>query len=57
VFAYARAEGVELRLDATGIQVRRPLANRGGRRAVVSGKRKQNTMEATVIADWRGRTL
>ncbi|AEY85372.1 transposase [Streptomyces hygroscopicus subsp. jinggangensis 5008] len=57
MFAYAQAEGVELRLDATEIQVRRPPAGRGGRRAFVSGKKKQNTMKATVIADWRGRTL
>ncbi|MYQ68901.1 IS5/IS1182 family transposase, partial [Streptomyces sp. SID4950] len=57
VFAYAQAEGVELRLDATEIQVRRPQASRGGRRAFVSGKKKQNTMKATVIADRRGRTL
>ncbi|MFF8036272.1 transposase family protein [Streptomyces sp. NPDC016626] len=57
VFAYAQAEGVELRLDATEIQVRRPPAGRGGRRAFVSDKKKQNTMKATVIADWRGRTL
>ncbi|MDG9703326.1 transposase family protein [Streptomyces sp. DH37] len=57
MFAYAQAEGVELRLDATEIQVRRPPANRGGRRAFVSGKKKQNTMKATVIADRRGRTL
>lgn len=57
VFAYAQSEGVELRLDATEIQVRRPQANHGGRRAFVSGKKKQNTMKATVIADWRGRTV
>ncbi|WP_415923442.1 transposase family protein [Streptomyces sp. WI03-4A] len=57
VFAYAQAEGIELRLDATEIQVRRPPAGRGGRRAFVSGKKKQNSMKATVIADWRGRTL
>ncbi|MGW7412719.1 transposase family protein [Streptomyces sp. NPDC054863] len=57
VFAYAQAEGIELRLDATEVQVRRPAAGRGGRRAFVSGKKKQNTMKATVIADWRGRTL
>ncbi|MFE1268744.1 transposase family protein [Streptomyces sp. NPDC058758] len=57
VFAYAQAEGVELRLDATEVQVRRPLAGRGGRRAFVSGKKKQNTMKATVIADSQGRTL
>ncbi|GGY11093.1 hypothetical protein GCM10010299_13930 [Streptomyces tanashiensis] len=57
VFAYAQAEGIELRLDATEIQVRRPPAGRGGRRAIVSGKKKQNTMKATVIADHQGRTL
>ncbi|MFL1906118.1 transposase family protein [Streptomyces tauricus] len=57
VFAYAQAEGIELRLDATEIQVRRPPAGRGGRRAFVSGKKKQNTMKATVIADRHGRTL
>ncbi len=45
VFAYAQAEGVELRLDATEIQVRRPPAGLGGRRAFVSGKKKQNTMK------------
>src|SRR5690606_5151904 len=56
VFAYARAEGVELRLDATEVQVRRPRAGRGGRRAFVSGKKKQNTMKATVVADHQGRT-
>ncbi|MCX4399535.1 transposase [Streptomyces sp. NBC_00264] len=57
VFAYAQAEGIELRLDATEVQVRRPLAGRGGRRAFVSGKKKQNTMKATVVADHQGRTL
>lgn len=57
MFAYGQAEGVELRLDATEIQVRRPPASRGGRRAFVAGKKKQNTMKATVIADWQGRTL
>ncbi|MEU4044632.1 transposase family protein [Streptomyces antibioticus] len=34
----------------------RPPAGRGGRRASVSGKKKQNTMKATVIADWQSRT-
>ncbi|WP_329027926.1 transposase family protein [Streptomyces sp. NBC_00690] len=57
VFAYAQAEGIELRLDATEVQVRRPPAGRGGRRAFVSGKKKQNTMKATVVADHEGRTL
>ncbi|GGW13607.1 hypothetical protein GCM10018980_16550 [Streptomyces capoamus] len=53
VFASAQAEGIELRLDATEIQIRRPLASRGGRRAFVSGKKKQNTMRAAVTADWQ----
>ncbi|WP_307710218.1 transposase family protein [Streptomyces sp. V1I6] len=57
VFAYAQAEGIELRLDATEVQVRRPLAGRGGRRAFVSGRKKQNTMKATVVADHQGHTL
>lgn len=57
VFAYAQAEGIELRLDATEVQVHRPPASRGGRRAFVSGKKKQNTMKATVVADHQGRTL
>ncbi|WP_371789723.1 transposase [Streptomyces sp. NBC_01471] len=57
VFAHAQAEGIELRLDATEIQVRRPPAGRDGRRAFVSDKKRQNTMKATVIADWRGHTL
>jgi hypothetical protein len=57
VVAYAQAEGVELRLDGTETQVRRPRANRPGRRAFVSGKRKQNTIKATTVCDRRGRTL
>ena len=36
VFAYAAAEGVEIRLDGTEVQVRRPKANRPGRRAFVA---------------------
>ncbi|MFD5029168.1 transposase family protein [Streptomyces sp. NPDC058405] len=57
VFAYAAAEGVELRLDGTEVRVRRPGANRPGRRAFVSGKMRQNTKKATVVTDERGRTL
>jgi hypothetical protein len=37
VVAYAAAHGVELRIDGTETQVRRPRANRPGRRALVSG--------------------
>jgi hypothetical protein len=57
VFAYAAAEGVELRIDGTEVQVRRPKANRPGRRAFVSGKKKQNTIKPTAISDERGRML
>jgi hypothetical protein len=39
------------------VQVRRPRAGRPGRRAFVSGKKKQNTMKATVATDEKGRTL
>jgi len=57
VFAYAASEGVELRIDGTEVQVRRPGATRPGRRAFVSGKRRQNTKKATVITDEAGATL
>jgi hypothetical protein len=57
VFAYAASQGVELRIDGTEVKVRRPRANRPGRRAFVSGKMKQNTKKTTVISDDKGRTL
>jgi len=57
VIAYAAAEGLTIRLDGTEIQVRRPPAHRPGRRAFVSGKKKQNTIKATVASDARGRPL
>jgi hypothetical protein len=57
VFAYAASKGVELRIDGTEVQVRRPAVSRPGRRAFVSGKRKQNTKKATVITDRAGATL
>jgi hypothetical protein len=57
VFAYAATEGVELRIDGTEVQVRRPKAGRPGRRAFVSGKRKQNTIMPTVVSDGKGRLL
>jgi hypothetical protein len=57
VFAYAAARGVELRIDGTEVQVRRPRANKPGRRAFVSGKKKMNTKKATVVTDGEGRTL
>jgi hypothetical protein len=57
VFAYAAAEGVKLRMDGTEVQVRRPRAGRPGRRAFVSGKKKQNTIKSTAISDGQGRLL
>src|SRR6266511_3438127 len=57
VFAYAAAEGVTLRIDGTEVQVRRPRANRAGRKAFVSGKKKQNTIKPTVVGDGDGRML
>jgi hypothetical protein len=57
VFAYASAHGVELRIDGTEVQVRRPRAGRPGRRAFISGKKKMNTKKATVVTDGEGRTL
>ncbi|MGY5033947.1 transposase family protein [Streptomyces sp. 900116325] len=55
VFAFAEAKGVELRLDGAETQVRRPQADRPGRRAFVSGKREQNTMKTTTFSDGQGR--
>jgi len=57
VFACAASQGVYLRIDGTEVQVRRPRANRPGRRAFVSGKKKQNTVKPTVISDGEGRLL
>jgi hypothetical protein len=57
VFAYAASRGVTIRLDGTEVQVRRPRAGKPGRRAFVSGKKKQNTKKATVITGEQGRTL
>jgi hypothetical protein len=57
VFAYAASRGVTIRLDGTEVQVRRPRAGRPGRRAFVSGKKKQNTKKAAVVTDEAGRTL
>jgi hypothetical protein len=54
VFAYAKAEGLTVRIDGTEIQVRRPRAGRVGRQAFVSGKRKQNTIKATLLVDGAG---
>jgi hypothetical protein len=57
LFAYAQAEDVDLRIDGTEVQVRRPKAGRPGRKAFVSGKKKQNTIRTTNFSDGQGRTL
>jgi hypothetical protein len=57
VFAYASSCGVELRIDGTEVQVRRPRAGRPGRKAFISGKKKMNTKKAAVVTDGEGRTL
>ncbi|WP_435878204.1 transposase family protein [Streptomyces microflavus] len=57
LFAYTAAEGVRLRIDGTEVQVRRPRAGRPGRKAFVSGKRRQNTIKTTTFSDGQGRTL
>jgi hypothetical protein len=57
VFAYAASQGVHLGIDGTEVQVRRPRAGRPGRRAFVSGKKKQNTIKPTAVSDGRGRLL
>src|SRR5437899_7552491 len=57
VFAYAASRGVHLRIDATEVQRRRPRAGRPGRRAFVSGTKKQNTIKPTAVSDGRGRLL
>ena len=55
VFAYAASQGV--RIDGTEVQVRRPRAGHPGRRAFVSGKKKQNTIKPTATGDGQGRLL
>ena len=57
VFAYADHHKVSLRVDGSEIQVRRPRASRPGRRAFVSGKKKQNTIKFTEITGPEGRNL
>ncbi|MGW8480035.1 transposase family protein [Streptomyces sp. NPDC055898] len=57
LFAYADAEGVDIQLDGTEVQVRRPRAGRPGRKAFASGKKKQNTIKTTTFSDHQGRTL
>ncbi|MER6076364.1 transposase family protein [Streptomyces sp. NPDC001817] len=39
------------------VQVRRPRAGRPGRKAFVSGKKKQNTIKTTTFSGHQGRTL
>ncbi|MEV8529895.1 transposase family protein [Streptomyces sp. NPDC052000] len=57
LFAYAEAEDIDLRIDGTEVQVRRPQAHRPGRKAFISGKKKQNTIKTTSFSDHQGRIL
>jgi hypothetical protein len=57
VFACAEAEDITLRTDGLETQVHRPQAGRPGRRAFVSGSRRQNTIKTTTVSDEQGRTL
>ncbi|WP_432043297.1 transposase family protein [Streptomyces cadmiisoli] len=57
LFAYAGVEGVEIRMDDTKVQVRRPQAGHPGCKAFVSGKKKHNTIKTTTFSDHQGRTL
>ena len=57
VLVYAAAEGLVVRLDGAEIQVRRPRAHGPGRRAFVSGKKKQNTIKTTIACDAKGRPM
>jgi hypothetical protein len=57
VFAYAEANNITLRIDGTETQVRRPRAHHVGRRAYVSGKRRQNTAKTSTFSDAHGRVL
>ena len=57
VVAYAAANGVELRIDGTKTPGPPARTHRPGRRAFISGKRKQNTLKPTVVSDGQGRTL
>ncbi|MFF4693058.1 hypothetical protein [Streptomyces sp. NPDC001307] len=56
MFAYAHAEDVELRPDATETQGRPACSAPQGQKGVHVGKKKQNIMKATAVADQRGRT-
>ncbi|MCX4580195.1 transposase family protein [Streptomyces sp. NBC_01571] len=55
MFAYAGTAGMRLRIDGAETQVRRPKTNGPGRRAFVSGKKKQNTVKTTTVSDGQGR--
>ncbi|WP_224392817.1 transposase [Pseudonocardia sp. ICBG1293] len=57
VLAYAAAENVVLRLDATETRVNRPAARRPGRRGFISGKKNLNTIKTSIISDGLGPTL
>ncbi len=54
--AYAAANGVELRIDGTKTQVRRPRAHRVGRPRSSPASASSSTRKPTVVSDGQGRT-
>ncbi|MGW6412651.1 helix-turn-helix domain-containing protein [Streptomyces vinaceus] len=54
LFAYVGSEGVDPRIDGIEVQVRRPRAGRPGRKAFISGKKRQNTIKTTTFSDGQG---
>ncbi|MEY9864306.1 hypothetical protein ABH935_009962 [Catenulispora sp. GAS73] len=44
-------------ITITDVRVRRPVAGRPGRKALVSGKRRQNAIKTTTFGNGQGRTL
>ncbi|MEV0982307.1 transposase family protein, partial [Streptomyces sp. NPDC049915] len=57
LFAYAESENITVCMDGTEVQAGRPQAGRPGRKAFVSGKKKQNTIKTTTFSDHQGRAL
>src|SRR5512144_2699704 len=55
--AYTAAEGVELRLDGTGVQVRRPRAGHPAARHSSPARRSRTPLKSTTFSDHQDRPL
>jgi hypothetical protein len=51
LFAYAAAEGVEICMDGTEVQVRRPQTGRPGRKAFVSGETRRRRSSQRIVVE------